>query len=405
VTLYGDDEAYAQANPVAGREEGVLGHAQPQAGKIGIAVARLRDKSEGFRRDALRHELAHVVLGDLSRQRLPIGFQEGIAQYLERDHEQRQRFARTVQQGRDTGQLLPFSALNQQRPFLSAAGLSYPQSYSMVVFLAERYGFGKVVQLVLATRDARTLDEATLRAFDRTLADLESEWQAFLPGFLDGGWQRNDLDLWDLTRPRHLLAAGKFAEARDLYDRAEGLFRGVGHAEKLGTARTERQRAETGVQALDLTHRGMNALTAHQYEPASDLLKQAEERWRTLGDIRRAELVSVALTQAQDGRTALENLEEARGLLAGWRFQQADDLAYAAGHVLAELGDETGTEAARTVMRDAHQLRTNVGLGAAGGGAASVVLLSLVWALTRRRERKPLTPRPGVAVMEKDWSL
>ena len=46
ITLYGDDDAYAEANPVAAREEGVLGHANPVAGEIGIAVARLRDKSE-----------------------------------------------------------------------------------------------------------------------------------------------------------------------------------------------------------------------------------------------------------------------------------------------------------------------------------------------------------------------
>ena len=405
VTLYGDDDAYARANPVAGREEGVLGHAQPQAGVVGIAVARLRDKSEGFRRDAVRHELAHIVLGDLSKQRLPIGFQEGIAQYLERDQDQRQSFARTLQQGRDTGQLLNFTTLNQQRPFLNAAGISYPQSYSMVVFLSEKYGFGKVIQLVLATRDARTLDEAIKRVFDRTIPELEREWQAFMPGFVAGGWQRNDLDLWDLAQPRQLLSSSKYAEARDLYDRAEALFTSVGDQEKLSVARAERQRAVAGAEAVDLTGRGMAALTTHTYGAATELLTQAEQRWLALGDTRRADMTAAALVQARDGQRALGQLDEARQLLESWRFQAADDLAYEAGHVLAELGDEAGTEHARTIMRDAQQLRTNLGLAAAGGGAASVVLLSLVWAVLHRRQPKPPAARPGVAVMEQDWSL
>lgn len=405
VTLYGDDDAYTRANPVAGREEGVLGHAQPQAGVIGIAVARLRDKSEGFRRDAVRHELTHIILGDLSKQRLPIGFQEGIAQYLERDLGQRQRFVTTLQQARDAGQLLNFTTLNQQRPFLQAAAVSYPQSYSMVVFLAEKHSFGKVVQLVLATREARTLDEAVKRVFDRTIPELETEWQAFMPGFVAGGGQRNDLDLWDLAQPRQLLGSGKYAESRELYDRAEALFTSVGAQEKLAIARAERQRAVAGVEAVDLTGRGMAALTMHTYGVAVELLSQGEERWRALGDSRRAELTSAALVQARDGQRALGQLDEARQKLESWRFQQADDLAYEAGQVLAELGDEAGTEDARVIMREAQQLRTNLGLAAAGGGAASVVLLSLIWAILHRRQPKPPAPRPGVAVMEQDWSL
>src|SRR3954447_2864104 len=63
ISLYGDDDAYAEANPVAAREEGVLGHANPVAGEIGIGVARLRERSEQTRRDSLRHELTHIVLG------------------------------------------------------------------------------------------------------------------------------------------------------------------------------------------------------------------------------------------------------------------------------------------------------------------------------------------------------
>ncbi|MGE3269739.1 MAG: hypothetical protein AB7P40_13390 [Chloroflexota bacterium] len=408
VTLYGDDDAYREINPMAGRDDGVLGHAQPSEGKIGVAVARLRDKSEGYRRDAIRHELTHIVLGDLSQQRLPIGFQEGIAQYLERDLDQRERFASTIRQAQEAGRLLSFSDLNRQRQFLSVAGIAYPQSYSMVVFLAERYGFGKVLQLVTATREARTLEEAVSRVFERTLPELESEWLAFLPTYLTQSWARNDLDLWDLAAPRQLLAGGKYAEARDLYDRASALYSSMGEQERLGQAQTERQRAVASLEAIDLTQRGMAALSAHTYPEAVDLLTQAETRWRSLGDGRRADLAAAGLMRAMDGQRAVDQVAEARQLLAGWQFQAAGDLAYEAGQVLAELGDSHATAEATEVMRQARQLRTDLGLAAAGGGVASVALLSLTWVLLRRRQlkqMKPATPRPGVAVMEQDWSL
>jgi hypothetical protein len=405
VTLYGDDDAYARANPVAGREEGVLGHAHPAEGVIGVAVARLRDKSEGFRRDAIRHELAHVVLGDLSNQKLPIGFQEGIAQYLERDLDQRRRFAAAIRRGHEAQQLLSFVDLNRQRPFLSAAGLAYPQSYSMVVYLAERYGFGQVIRLVTTIREASSLDDAMRRVFERSLAEIEADWKAFLPGYLDQSWARNDLDLWQLDEPRRLLGEGKYAEARDLYDRADVLFASMSRSDRQALARAERQRAVTGLEALDLTHQGMAALTAGQYDSAADLLGQGERRWTELGDTRRTALAALAVTQARDGQAAVLQLDEARRQLDSWHFQAADDLAYDAGQVLAELGDETRTEEARQVMRDAQQLRTRLGLAAAGGGVAGVGLLGIAWAASRRRRSRPVPTPPGVAVMERDWSL
>jgi hypothetical protein len=404
VTLYGDDAAYMQANPMAGREDGVLGHAQPSAGVIGLAVARLRDKSEGFRRDAVRHELTHVVLGDLSNQRLPIGFQEGIAQYLERDLDQRRRFAAAVRRGHEAGQLLSLADLNRQRPFLGAAALAYPQSYAVAVYLAERYGFGTLIQLVTASRDATTLDEAVRQVFGRSLTELDADWRAFLPTFLEQGGTRNDLDLWDLAEPRRLLADGKYAEARDLYDRAEALFTGAGRPDRVELLRPERQRAVTGLEASDLIRGGMAALTAGEYAGAADLLDQAEARWTALGDARRSELASVAAAQAHDGQAAVAQLDEARRRLEGWHFQAADDLAYDAGQVLAELGDGTRTEEARQVMRDAQQLRTRLGLVAASGGVAGVGLLGVAWAASRRRQR-PIPAQAGAAVMERDSSL
>jgi hypothetical protein len=183
------------------------------------------------------------------------------------------------------------------------------------------------------------------------------------------------------------------------------VFASLNRTDRMAQLQPERQRAVTGIEALDFTQRGMAALTASQYPEALDLLGGAERRWTELGDTRRASLASLARAQAEDGQGAVQQLEEARRQLDGWHFQAADDLAYEAGQVLAELGDEARTEEARQVMRDAQELRTQLGLTAAGGGVAGVGLLGVVWIASRRRRPRPVAPAPGVAVAGRDWSL
>jgi peptidase MA superfamily protein len=401
ITLYGDDAAYGEANPVAAREEGILGQANPTSGEIGIGVARLRDKSEATRRDSMRHELTHLVLGDLSNQRLPIGFQEGIAQYVERDTEQRQRFATTIRQGMGAGQLLHFADLNRSRPFLARAGLAYPESYSMVVYLAGRYGFGQVIHLVEATRDAATLDDAASTVLGRSMADLEQEWLAFLPSFLDQDWPRNDLDLWDLAIPHQQLAAGQYAAAHESLKRAERLFTSVGRDDRAAEARADLDRAQSGIEATDLTRDGTAALSVYDYDSAATLLGQAEQRWLDVGDAQRSTLAGETAAQARDGQAAAAQLDDARRQLEGWHFQEADEQAFAAGQALSDLGDAPRTEEARQVMADAQRLRTRLGLAAVGSGAVGVTGLSVAWLFGRRRRTPspparstPLTPQP-----------
>ena len=75
------------------------------------------------------------------------------------------------------------------------------------------------------------MPSAGVRALARRTS--RADWRAFLPGYLDEGWASNDLDLWGLAEPRRLLGEGKYAEARDLFDRAEPLFTSVGRADRV----------------------------------------------------------------------------------------------------------------------------------------------------------------------------
>ena len=411
VTFYSDETAYTAANPLGG-EEGVLAHATPSTREVGLALWRLRQQSEGLRRDAVRHELAHVVLGELSDQRLTIGFHEGLAQYVEQDGEQRAKLVQALRRGVEAGRLLDFADLNRQRPFLARAGVAYPQSYAVAYFLAERYGFGHLVRLVGFSREEQELDAAVRRAFDRSLAELEGEWRAWLPGYLAGGSNRNELDLWDMAEPRRLLAESKYAEAREGLERAERLFADLGRAEKLEQARAYLRQSSAGLEATDLGRRGTTALEGYDYDTAAELLGQAEALWTIVGDDSRRQQVGAGVEQARRGAEALNRLEGARAALEAWQISEASAAAYEAGLAFSELGDAGRVEQANAVLDEVRTLQTRAGLLAIGGGAIGLGGLVAAWQVGRRSRRadpafhlpirRPVTP---FGAREHDWSL
>ncbi len=407
VALFPDEESYVEANPVAAHAEGVLGHARPSANEVGLALNRLRDQSEALRRDTIRHELTHIVLGELSDQRLPIGFQEGIAQYLERDPEGRERVVRGLQRGVLEGQLLGLNELNRPRAFMSRPWSSYPQSYAVVAFLAERYGMGKVVELVRATRDTETLDEATIRAFGSPTAELEREWQAWLPGFVDGGYARNELDAWEMTAPRQQLAESRFAEARDGFERAARLFEGLGRTELLAQAHDGAQLAALGIEAVELSQQGAAALVDFEYARAAELLGQAESRWSSLGDEGRRTLAATALERARTAIEAEAGLQEARALLDDWKFQEATDRALGAGQVFAALGNEARTEETNQLMAEVRETQMRLATLAIGTGVVGLSAVGAGWMLGRRRRPAPGPTLAGGAAQTgaREWSL
>lgn len=412
VTFYSDEAAYSEANPLAGRDEGVLAHARLDTREVGLALFRLRRQSETLRRDAVSHELTHVVLGEMSNNKLTIGFHEGLAQYVEREVDQRSRLARLLRRGVDGQRLLSFEDLNRQRSFLARAAVAYPQSYSVVAFLSERYGFGHLVRMVNALQDDISLDEAARRAFGRSLSELEAEWQLFVPGFINGGWGRNDLDLWEMAEPRRLLAEGRYTEAQDGFQRAERLFADLGRVEKLEQARAHLRQSWSALEATDLGQRGAAALEVHDYATATGLLGQAATLWSSVGDAGRRDVAESGLGQARRGEEAMDRLEQARALLAAWQIPSARARAVEAGTAFAELGDVRRTDEAGAVLEEAQAFQTRLGAAAVGGGAVGLTTIGLAWGVGRvrrhrpgRAEGRPYAPPVAVGAREQDWSL
>lgn len=403
--FYPDERSYAAVNPLAAREDGVLAHARPATREVGLAMWRLRKQSEGLRRDAVRHELTHIVLGELSDHKLPIGFHEGLAQYVEQDPDQRAKLLQTLKRGAEADQLLSLADLNRQRTFLGRAAIAYPQSYSLVHFLTERYGFGHVVRMVKGLRHEAGLNEAIQRAFGRSSDELEVEWKASLPDLLNAGWDRNDLDLWELAEPRRLLAEGRYEEARRGFERAGRLFEDLGRGEKVEQAQTGLRQSALALEATELDGRAAAALDEYDYSTAAQLLGEAETRWSAVGDEQRRRRATESLEQARRGVEGLDRLGQAREQIDGWRLPEARASALEAGMTFGELGDVARTEEAKAVLEEAQALQTRLGVAAIGGGAAGLAAIGVAWGLSRRSRRPRYQMPSGVGVGERDWSL
>jgi tetratricopeptide (TPR) repeat protein len=136
-------------------------------------------------RNILFHEYTHALVHDLAKGRSPHWLNEGLAEY-----EGRRQWSpplRLLTAASEEGRLIPWSELSGR---ISAAGsaeeavLAYEQSYSIVAYLVDRYGFWRIRRLLSALADGRPGEEALERECRATLPQLAHRWEEWLPKLL-----------------------------------------------------------------------------------------------------------------------------------------------------------------------------------------------------------------------------
>ncbi|MGE5374089.1 MAG: peptidase MA family metallohydrolase [Bacteroidota bacterium] len=130
-------------------------------------------------KDAIVHELTHVLVGHLTFSCLgdvPTWLNEGLAVYSEGRLDPASQKQLNDAIGSDT--LLSVRSLSGGFSEVSdKALLSYSQSYSLVKFLIETYGQGKMTALLVALRDGLTIDEALQQTYGFNVDGLEDAWR------------------------------------------------------------------------------------------------------------------------------------------------------------------------------------------------------------------------------------
>jgi len=145
-----------------------------------IVILGISQSDLDWGRDAIVHELTHVLVGHLTFSCLgdvPTWLNEGLAVYSEGelDRNSQQQLEDAIQD--DT--LLTVRSLSSGfSEVADKAYLSYSQSYSITKFLVETYGQQKMTDLLVSLKGGLTIDEALMQTYALNTDGLEAAWRA-----------------------------------------------------------------------------------------------------------------------------------------------------------------------------------------------------------------------------------
>ncbi|HEY9527082.1 MAG TPA: peptidase MA family metallohydrolase [Anaerolineales bacterium] len=130
-------------------------------------------------RDAIVHELTHVLVGHLTFSCLgdvPTWLNEGLAVYSEGELDPTSE--RQLEDAIQDNTLLTVRSLSSGFSEVEdKAYLSYSQSYSITKFLVKTHGQEKMTSLLLSLQDGMTIDEALMETYGFDLTGLETAWR------------------------------------------------------------------------------------------------------------------------------------------------------------------------------------------------------------------------------------
>jgi hypothetical protein len=145
-----------------------------------IVILGISQSDLDWGRDAIVHELTHVLVGHLTFSCLggvPTWLNEGLAVYSEGSLDSNSQ--RQLDDAIQNNTLLSVRSLSagfSEVP--SKAYLSYSQSYSIVKYLVETYGQAEMTDLLTSLRDGAAIDNALIDTYGFDVEGLEDAWRA-----------------------------------------------------------------------------------------------------------------------------------------------------------------------------------------------------------------------------------
>ena len=144
-----------------------------------IVIIGISQNDLDWGRTTIAHELTHVLVGHLTFSCLgdvPTWLNEGLAVYSEGELDPAAQSQ--LNEAIRSNQLLTVRSLSSGFSEVpSRAYLSYSQSYSLVKFLIETYGQGRMNSLLIALRDGSKVEDALIHVYGFDIDGLESAWR------------------------------------------------------------------------------------------------------------------------------------------------------------------------------------------------------------------------------------
>ena len=144
---------------------------------IGVAPAEL-----AWGKSAMAHELAHLVTYQMTYNPygdIPNWLNEGLSMYAEGDLDL--TFRALLDNAIASDNLISVQSLSSSFPTdVEQATLSYAESYSLVEFLIQEHGSGKMLELLDVFKQGSTYDDALEQVYDLDTAGLDDTWRLSL---------------------------------------------------------------------------------------------------------------------------------------------------------------------------------------------------------------------------------
>jgi len=379
VYVYADTANYDAAVAEIERNElpGITAFADPRQRDISIALPRFAAYSDLEAENHLRHAVSHILTGIASSFRIPRGFDEGIAQYVERPNMPRlARLAAIVQGANQRAELPSWSNLNRENP-IDDEELIAAQGYAVIAYLIQHHGLPEFQRFLVELRTAENWREALQAAYYPSDANgLEKMWRERLPQWVASDWRWNLTAGFDLEPARQLLARGNYRGAQEVLQLSEQLFRALDDSRLQDDVEILLAQCAIGIQAEELMADTQQALERHAYDRASVNLAKAKDQYALLPPEQRPDdLIADYEQLVADGLRAETRLEEALARAQTWGdYPEARAAALEAGTLFARLGDDERRAQAQSVLSDldTRQRRLVLMLGA-------LAVLTLAW--------------------------
>ncbi len=184
IELQEEVDIYIYANAAAMRQ--AILYVQDWAGGVAfssyntILIGVAPSDVEGWGSDTVRHELAHLVLGQFGWSclggRRPTWLEEGLATYAEGPASD--STLADINWAIEQDAFFPLRTLGGSFPAHGGdAGLAYSQSYSVVAFLLDDYGAQRLQELILLLAQGFDDDEALQQVYGFNVDGLEVAWR------------------------------------------------------------------------------------------------------------------------------------------------------------------------------------------------------------------------------------
>ncbi len=348
--LFPTEDSYYSVNPLARQLTGVVAHALNSRDEIAIALPRTLPLTDEQLLNNVRHEMVHLFASSLSNGKLNAGLQEGIAQYLEAPTDDDFQDVSLLEQAIEQDRLLAWEEFAQPERVYGDSQVSYPQSLSVIAFLIDRYGLDEFREFLAVSADEPGYRSAMEVVYNKPSDELEEEWLAYLPDYVEGRWRINAVYAFDLSDAVALVDQGAYTAAETELTEIISLLEATDQTDVLAEAEALLVRANQGKAAAALADESRAALETGDYTLAVEKGNAAIEAYNTLDYQERLPEIQDYIYRAELGQQALSQLNEGEEMLGSLRFVEAESQIYEATALLQTLNNQAAAQRGEALL-------------------------------------------------------